>query len=216
MSNKILLLLLCAYLFTGSSYSQGVFGLKAGMQLARMTGLDDLPKSLLPTVQVKGVAIFPLSNDVTINPSLGYSGKGYKWNNLMFEDQIGNGLTSGDAIGIFHYLQLTIPFSYKIATARNQEYYFGAGPYFSYAVSGRGKIKYAAISMDDTSNDLFASGAYKRTDAGIAIEIASRLKKKFMIAFNVDIGLADVSHNSGGNLKQLAGGLSIGYLFANK
>jgi hypothetical protein len=53
-------------------------------------------------------------------------------------------------------------------------------------------------------------------DAGVAVEIASRLKKKFMIAFNVDIGLADVSHDGGGKLKQLAAGISIGYLFHGK
>ncbi len=214
MKYKILLLLLFAYLFSSASYSQGVFGFKGGMQLTRMTGLGDVPKSLLTTVQVKGVAIFPLSDEVTINPSLGYSGKGYRWNNLTFEDQFGSGLIAGDVIGLFHYLQLTVPISYKIAPDQNHEYYFGAGPYFSYAVSGKGKIKYAAISSDDDSWDLFSDKAYKRTDAGIAVEMASRLKKKFLIAFNADIGLADVSNDGGGKLKQLAGGLSFGYLFS--
>jgi len=211
MKYKILLLLLSSYLFS-SGYSQGVFGFKAGMQLAKITGAGDVPNCLLPTLQVKGVAIFPLSDEVTINPSLGYSGKGYRWNNLTFEDQFGN-LATGDIIGLFHYLQVTVPISYKIVSNPNQEYYFGAGPYFSYAVSGKTKLKNAAIA-DYQSWDLFTNNAYKRTDAGIAIEIASRIKKKFLIAFNADIGLADVSNEGGGKLKQMAGGLSIGYLFS--
>jgi len=213
MKIKILLLLFSSYLFS-SGYSQSVFGFKAGMQLTKITGAGDVPNSLLPTVQIKGVAILPLSDEVTINPSLGYSGKGYKWTNLSFEDQLGNSLGEGDVIGLFHYLQLTIPLSYKIVADQNQEYYFGAGPYFGYAVSGKGKVKHAAVSSEEETWDLFADGAYKRTDAGIAVEIASRLKKKFMIAFNVDIGLSDVSNQGGGKLKQMAAGLSIGYLFA--
>ena len=62
------------------SFAQSVFGIKGGMQLAKMTGFEDVPKSLLPTVQIKGIAILPLTEEVTIDPSLGYSGKGYKWN----------------------------------------------------------------------------------------------------------------------------------------
>jgi len=209
-----LLLIVSATIFSGSTYSQNVFGFKAGMQLAKITGAGDVPHSLLPTLQVKGVAILPLGDEVTINPSLGYSGKGYKWTNISFEDQLGNSLGDGDVIGLFHYLQLTVPLTYKIVADGNQEYYFGAGPYFSYAVSGKGKLKHVAVSSEEETWDLFADGAYKRTDAGIAVEIASQLKKKFLISFNADIGLSDISKQGGGKLKHLAGGLSFGYLFA--
>jgi len=217
MKIKILLLsIIAATVFCTSSYAQNVFGLKAGMQLARITGVGDVPKSLLTTLQVKGIAIFPLNEDVTINPSLGYSGKGYRWNGLMFEDQIGNQLGEGDAIGLFNYIQLTVPLSYKIAPNANQEYYFGAGPYFSYAVSAKGKIKHVSLTGGDETWDMFKDNAYKRTDAGIAIEISSRLKRKYLISFNTDIGLADVSNDGGGKIKQLAAGISVGYVFIGK
>ena len=207
----------CIHLFLIHANSQSSFGLKAGMQLVKMTGFDDGgPKSFLPTVQVKGIGIIPISDEVTLNPSLGYSGKGYKWNDLELTDELGNSIGSGDVIGLFHYVQLTVPISYQIASDQNHEYYLGAGPYFSYAVSGKGKVKHAAIQGNEDSWDLFSGDFYKRTDAGVAVEIASRLKKKFMIAFNVDIGLADVSHDGGGKLKQLAAGISIGYLFHGK
>jgi hypothetical protein len=183
------------------------------MQLTKIAGFEDVPNSLLPTLQVKGISIIPLSDEVTINPSLGYSGKGYKWNNVEFTDQFGTPLGTGDVIGLFHYLQVTVPISYKIIPDETQEYYFGAGPYFGYAVSGKGRIKHVAVSSYEDSWDLFDDDAYKRTDAGIAVEIASRLKKKFLIAFNVDIGLSNVGNQGGGKLKQLAGGLSVGYLF---
>jgi len=135
------------------------------------------------------------------------------WNNLEFTDQIGNSLGTGDVIALFHYVQLTVPLSYKIAPDQNHEYYFGTGPYFSYAVSGKGRIKHVALSNGQESFNLFTDDTYKRADAGIAIEIASRLRKKYLAAFNVDIGLSNVGNGSGAKLKQLAAGLSVGYLF---
>ena len=211
---KVLLLLSCALLLLSHARSQNAFGFKAGMQLVKMTGFEDVPNSLLPTLQLKGIAILPVGDDVTINPSIGYSGKGYKWNDVEFTDQFGTPLGTGDVIALFHYVQLAAPLSYRIAPNQNQEYHFGVGPYFSYAVSGKGRIKNVAISTDDNTWDLFTDDAYKKTDAGIVVEIASQLKKKFLFAFNVDIGLADVSNQGGGKLKHLGGGISLGYLFS--
>jgi hypothetical protein len=214
---KSFLFLFCSFLLLTKSYGQNVFGFKVGGQFSKMKGFDDGgPKSLLPTVQVKGDGIIPISDDFTLNPSLGYSGKGYKWNDLEFTDQLGNPIGSGDVIGLFNYVQLTVPISYKIASDQNHEYYLGAGPYFSYAVSGKGKVKHAAIQGNEDSWDLFSGKSYKRTDAGVAIEVASRLNKKYMVAVNFDIGLSDVSNTGGGKLKQMAGGISIGYLFGKK
>ena len=217
MKMKILLLsIFTSTLFFSTTYSQNVFGFKGGMQLAKITGVGDVPKSLLTTIQLKGVAIFPLTDEVTITPSLGYSGKGYRWNNLTFTDQVGNSLGEGDAIGLFNYIQLTVPLSYKIAPNANQEYYFGAGPYFSYAVSGKGRVKHVSLSGDDGTGDLFQNDNYKRTDAGIAIEMTGRLKKRYLISFNTDIGLANINNLGRTKIKQLAAGLSIGYLFVRK
>src|SRR5262245_42449784 len=84
--------------FCNSINAQSIFGFKAGMQLTKMTGFEDVPKSLLPTIQVKGVAIMPLGDELTINPSLGYSGKGFKWNDLELTDPVGNSLCTGDII----------------------------------------------------------------------------------------------------------------------
>jgi hypothetical protein len=78
---------------------------------------------------------------------------------------------------------------------------------------GKGRIKHVALSNGQESFNLFTDDTYKRTDAGIAIEIASRLRKKYLAAFNVDIGLSNVGNGSGAKLKQLAAGLSVGYLF---
>ena len=206
----------CIHLFLIHANSQSSFGVKAGMQLAKMTGFEENPKGFLPTVQIKAIGIFPLSDELTINPSLGYSGKGFKWNDIEFTDQYGNFLGNGDVIGLFHYIQLTVPIAYKIAPDSKQEYYFGAGPYFGYAVSGKGKIKHAALANGEDSWDLFSDDAYKKTDAGIVIEISSTLKKKYMVAVNFDIGLSDVSNTGGGKLKQMTGGISIGYLFGKR
>ena len=217
---RLLSFIIAAILFSTLSYAQKVFGFKGGVQLTKMTGFQEVPKSLLTTLQLKGVAILPLTGAVTINPSLGYSGKGYRWKDLWFEDEngnlTGNPLGTADVIGLFHYAQLTVPLCYKIAPNQNQEYYLGAGPYFSYAVSGKAKIKHISLSGADETWNLFHSNGYRRTDAGLVVELSGRMKKKYLIALNADIGLADVRNGEGSKLKQRAIGISLGYLFNGK
>ena len=201
----------CTSLFVSRAYGQNGFGFKAGMQLSKMKGFEESSNGFLSTIQAKAIGIVHISDVVTLTPSLGYSGKGYKFPDVEFTDPVGNPIGSGEATGLFNYIQLTVPISYKIAANQNQEFFFGVGPYFSYGLSAKGKLKHVAIPDAEDSWDLYSGDGYKRTDAGMVVEISTRLKKKYMIAFNLDVGLSEVSN--GGNLKQLAAGLSVGYLF---
>jgi hypothetical protein len=210
---KICFLLLFSACISDSR-GQTIYGVKAGVQLAKMNGFQDQPVGFLTSLQVKGIAVMPLSDEISLLPSIGYSGKGYGWQNVNFFDQYGTPLGSGTSNGVFNYIQLSLPFSYKFTLDVEKDLYFGLGPYFAYAVSGKAKVKHVSIPNSDNSWDLFADDQYKKADAGLVVEFNSTIKKKFLVAVNVDIGLANVSNGNGNKLKQLAAGLSLGYLFA--
>ncbi|HYJ37003.1 MAG TPA: outer membrane beta-barrel protein [Chitinophagaceae bacterium] len=209
---SLLLIFICSCLIFTRSLGQNAFGFRGGAQLSRMSGFEGNPKGFLPTIQGKAIAIVALSETVTLNPSFGYSGKGFKWNDINFTDEYGNPLGEGDIHGLFNYLQLSAPLSYKIAINPNKEFYFGAGPYFAYALSARGKVKHTPLPNAEESWNLFTGDSYKKTDAGIAIEISTRLRKKYMVTVNLDFGLSDVN-NGPNKIKNQSAGISFGYLF---
>jgi len=214
-----LILLVCAC--TSEVGAQSIFGIKAGVQLGKVTGFEENPDHFLTTFQFKGIAICPLGDQIFLLPSLGYSGKGYTYS-VKFTDPYGTSVGNGNSNAIFHYVQLSLPFSYKFNLDTKKDLYFGVGPYFSYAVAGTGKIKNVAISEDNRSWNLFKDDSYNRTDAGAVIEFNGVINKKFLVALNVDVGLANIANGpliglrSSNKLKQLAAGLSVGYLFNHK
>lgn len=196
--------------------SQSIFGIKGGVQMARITGFQGLSQGFLTTMQAKFVGIMPVSDEVSITPSLGYSGKGYRLTNIQFTDQLGNDVGQGNINGLFNYIQLSLPLSYKFALDKTKDLYVGAGPYVAYAISGRGKVKNVAVQTTLDDWNLFSDDFYKRFDAGMVIEFTSTINKRFLASVNADIGLANISNGSGAKLKQIAAGLSIGYLLNSK
>src|SRR3954471_1957920 len=84
------MLLFCLILVSRAN-CQTIFGIKGGVQLANMQGYDYKPKPLT-TIQVKGLALLPLSDAVTLTPSFGISGKGKQYKNIEFTDEVDNSL----------------------------------------------------------------------------------------------------------------------------
>jgi len=221
MKRRILIIALFTFLsfIISPVMGQSLFGIKGGVQLARMTGLsgmDDVSQGFLPTMQAKFVGIMPVGDEVSFTPSLGYSGKGYSWNNVQVVDQYGNNVGEGDVHGLFNYIQLSLPFSFKFLLDRNKDLYFGAGPYAAYAISGKTKVKNVAVPNSDSHWDLFSGDFYKKFDAGMVLEFTTIINKRLLASVNADIGLANINNTNGSKLKQMAVGLSIGYLFNSK
>jgi hypothetical protein len=211
-----LLLLFTAIVAFNDASAQNAFGFKGGLQMSHMSGFEGNPQGYLSSLQLKVILLPELSEQVFLTPSFGYSGKGFRWNNLELTDQYGNSLGQGDVVGLFNYLQLSLPVTYRFAAPKNNQFYIGAGPYFSYALSGKGKFKNAAVPNAEDSWDLYEGNNYKKMDGGIVIDFASRLKNNFLIAANVDIGLININNGAGNKLKNMAAGLSVGYLFTGK
>jgi hypothetical protein len=177
-----------------------------------MQGYSDLKPKALATIEIKGVAIVPVSESFSVTPSLGYSGKGKQYRSIEMTDEMGNSLGNGDIHYLFNYFELAVPASYKLISQNGIEYYLGAGPYVGYAFSGKNKLKNVSLPSGDQSTNIFPSDYYNRMDAGLVLELTARFNKNFLVAFNLDIGLTNVTKSSS-YIRNQAGGLSIGYLF---
>ena len=188
------------------------FGFKAGVQFSEMTGLP-LSSNYLTSFQGKAAGIVKVNKSISLTPSLGYSGKGYVFGVLVLTDQSGNEIGLGKSNTRFNYLQLTVPVSYRIALKKENAIYLGAGPYFAYALSTKGKLNNSNASTDPNTWKLVTAEGFKKTDAGLAIQIDATLKKRFLVSLNIDFGLINVAELYGNEIKSKAAGISIGYLF---
>ncbi len=125
--------------------------------------------------QVGPTADFPLlsfSHDyLRIHPSLLLTSKGWKddiydMNGLM----IGN---KHDWHFSLYYLELPLLAEYVVRLKEKESLVFGAGPYLAYGLWGRNSIDLGI----DYVKDPFASGDFRRFDAGIVASIGIELKK---------------------------------------
>jgi len=192
--------------------AQQSFGIKAGVQFSKMKEFV-LNTNYLTSLQAKGIGVFKINKSIALTPSIGYSGKGFVYRNLQMTDNLGNTIGTADAHNLFNYIQLTVPVSYSIGFGKANTLFFGAGPYFAYALSGKGKLKNINGTVDPSSWALYSDDTYKRTDAGLVIELSGTLNQRFLISLNTDFGFTDVFKGEEAKMKTIAGGLSIGYLF---
>jgi hypothetical protein len=207
------MLLFCLILVSWAN-CQTIFAIKGGVQLANMQGYDYKPKPLT-TIEVKGVALLPLSDAVTLTPSFGFSGKGKQYKNIEFTDELDNSLHNGDIHFIFNYLEFAIPVSYKIIAENKTEYYFGLGPYIEYAINAKSKLKNVSPAAGGTTTNIFPSDVYHRMDAGLTLDVIARIQKRFLVGFNFDAGLTNVTKSSS-YVRNQVGGISVGYVFGKK
>ena len=108
---------------------------------------------------------------------------------------------------------MSAPISYAINLKNENTIYVGAGPYFAYALSGKGKLKNTSGTINQDSWDLYSVDTYKRTDAGLTFQIDGTYESRFLISANIDVGLTDVVKLGGNKVKTIAAGISLGYLF---
>src|SRR5207244_2357162 len=110
-----------------AGYSQFVvFGAKAGLNLATVTGNAVENTSMLPSFHVGGTANFLINDNFMIQPEVLYSGKGVK--------------SSNQGTFKFSYVEVPVLVQYKTSSG----FFVEAGPQIGFLVSakvGGGNIK---------------------------------------------------------------------------
>jgi len=198
-------------------YAQPSIGITAGLnlpwQLLKGEG-GQTRFNILPSFNTGFVADFPLSQRISIQPSLLVSGKGGQKTSTAFN------ITATRKISLY-YLELPLIVNYAIL-AKDYKILLGAGAAISYGVSG--KIHdYTIDNSQDSKFDPF-NEYFRKPDAGIICQIAYR-KKTIMISGFGDFGVANIFNNDNPNLAPAskhatwtnsAVGISVAYLFKLK
>lgn len=187
------LLLVCI-----SSASAQRFGVKAGLNLATITGdVEDV--SMLPTFMVGGVAEFDFTDNVGLGVGLQLHGKGAK-QDFGEEDLTVNPL----------YLQVPIQVQY-----RNNGFFAAVGPYVGFGIAGKFKAGDFDESIDfgNTEDDDFAP-----LDFGAGVELGYEFGSLRATA-SYNLGLSNIipSDVAGDeSAKNNVIGIALAYLFGGE
>lgn len=115
------IIFVCSFLFlTVIGYSQFViFGAKAGLNLATVTGNAVVTPGITPSFHVGGLANFFLTDNFTVQPEIFYSGKGSK--------------SSGQGTFKFGYINVPVLVQYKTVSG----FYLETGPQIGFLLSAK-------------------------------------------------------------------------------
>jgi hypothetical protein len=179
---KIAASVLCMLFMTSAAYSQAAFGAKVGYVYSDVNvdvsefDIDTKGKSDL------SLGLFfelPLSQNFMIQPEFTYLGRGYKIE--------GNSLASD---GTYNVAYVDVGAMAKLRFGDAVGFYIGAGPYFSYAISGQVKNDQNEVDIDFDVDD------YRRTDFTLGTALGLEFGRRDALRFFVDgrylIGMNDL------------------------
>ena len=201
---KKVLLVLTAITVTTLSYAQVQFGVKAGVNIATVTGSgansDNIPgKTSLINFNAGGLVSIPVSGSFSVQPELVYSGQGVK------------GSEDGESETVnLSYLNVPILAKYMIASGFSVE----AGPQIGFLLSAKEKVTEGSSSATTTipnTNSVDFSIA-----AGVSYLLSSN-NLGFDARYN--IGLTNVNSGAGASSDEIKNGviqIGVFYMFGGK
>ena len=205
-ARMMLMILLASY----AASAQTKIGLTAGATFANVMvkseGISGSPKE--KTGFTAGLMVnAPLSSNFCFQPALNFVQKGY-----IVKDQ------TGTEKAMINYLEVPLNFIYTV----NKEagFFIGAGPSFSYGISGTDKFTFSGNGMPPTSDKInFGKGAeeVKPFDMGANILAGYLFRGGFLISGNYNFGLSKINNDDGsggdGTIKNRYFAIKLGYMF---
>jgi hypothetical protein len=166
------------------------FGAKAGVNLATLhaSGNDvngDPSSKSVTSFTLGGYASIPVSNKVSIQPGLSLSGKGGSDN-------------EGGQKSAINSMYLEVPVN---AVLNFNGFYFGAGPYVAYALSGKAKAQQNGVTVSADIPFGNNPGEFKRVDFGANALAGYQLKNNLNFGVNYGLGLTNIIQNGGADMK---------------
>ena len=191
---------LLLFMFNSAS-AQTRFGVKAGLNLANISGDDTEDTKMLPTFLIGGQAEFGLSDNLGLGVGLQLSGKGFK---LDVQDET-------FASKPF-YLQVPVQLIY-----RNSGFFAGAGPYVGFGLFGKntGGDEDENLKFGNTIED-----SYAPLDFGAGLELGYEFSS-LRVTASYNLGLSniipkDVADAFDSSAKHNVIGISLAYLFGGE
>jgi hypothetical protein len=209
MKKLIIAMLAIGSIFTATAQTKTTFGVKGGVNFAKVYASAD---NTSETANSGGITSFhagvfadaPIGQGFSIQPALYYSGKGFDSN---------DGINTGKLK--LNYLQLPVNVVYNVPVSSGK-FFFGAGPYAAYGISGKvqDQISGRSVSVDvNFGND--AGSDVKRMDYGITGLVGFQFTNRLLLSANYDLGLSNImpGDNLGYSVKNKVAGISLGFTF---
>jgi hypothetical protein len=160
------------------------------------------------------MADWKISKNISFQPALNYLQKGGIVN--MESDMGEGGMESMKTTLNLNYLELPLNFLYNFDT-KGGNFFIGAGPSFSYGLSGKYKTEYSGETMEEDINfGTSEEDDLKPFDFGINFLTGYQFKKGFVVSFNYTPGMTNLSNDSEVTWKNNYFGLSVGYFLQKK
>ncbi|MES2850806.1 MAG: outer membrane beta-barrel protein [Bacteroidota bacterium] len=202
-----------------SAPAQKRWGIADGIGLNRVSGYNALgiKTDVLVTLQASVFGILPLDkNDKFVfMPSLGYLPKGVQFKNVLFTDNLGNVIGTGNSKRRIDYLQLTLPGSLKMKWSKKVEGYIGTGPYIAYGLSGKEKWNYNT-GGNNTSTSVkldFDKASINRFEIGFNAQFSVIVSGNWLFGLSSDIAITKINSAGTNNTYNQASHVNIGYVF---
>ena len=188
---KKLFTLACVAMLAVSASAQITWNAKLGLGFASCPGLDEGNTSL-HFVGKAGVGIeYPLSDNLSLMPSLEFAAKGTKW------DYSGYGETVKQTVDIY-YLQVPVMAAYRLNLNDDWNLTVKAGPYFAYWLFGSGSIDYTYTYNGNTINrkkDVDFDDTINRFDCGIDVGVDFE-HHRFVFGLEYERGFTNMVKNA--------------------
>lgn len=195
--------------------AQVQIGLMAGPQFStREYKFGSAHNGLITSINAGVMSSMHLSKKFVLHGTLGFSGKGVTIKDLTFSDALGNDMGQGNINILLNYIELRIPGNYAIDLSSRLKLLCGAGPYFSYAVSGHQKVTNNNFFGGFINGGLDFENEYNRFEFGITANTSLQLHKNWLLGVSTDIGVTDIFKiESSTTTSHISFSVALGYLF---
>lgn len=203
---KILLSLGAAVALAGAASAQTSYGLKAGVNLNKISNYGD-NQSNATSFHVTGFADIPVAPSFSIQPGVSLQGKGTKY------DATVAGIT-GEATLNTMSIEIPVNAVYYIP-AGTGDVFLGAGPYVGFNVSG--KVKGSIEGNEFINQDLSFSGDNKDmnvVDAGVNFLGGYKFGNGLLLNAGYGLGLTNLNpHDAGSSFSNRVLSFGVGFQF---
>ena len=186
---KVFALAIVCFTFAGTVNAQMTHGPVAGANIANLSGDDADDTSTLFGFHLGWFVNFDVTDNITVQPQVLYSGKGANIE-ILGEDFPLN----------LNYIEIPIWGRYNLESGLH----FDFGPYIGFLMG-------AKLDGESEIGDTKVKDSYTGTDFGIGIGLGYELESGLGFAANYDMGLSNIADYDDGDLKNTNIRISVSY-----
>lgn len=205
---KLILITTLVFALT-NALAQVNFGIQLGANFASQKWESDEDNDIKSKtgLVIGALAEIPFGSSINFRPELNFIQKGFKL------DETGVELTE-----TLNYIELSPNFVYNVPAGAGNVF-FGLGPSFGFAVSGKFKLKVTGEEEEsgdiDFGNDE-ANDDLKGFDFGLNLLAGYKLAQGIFFSAGYNLGLANISLDEDESIKNKGFSVKVGYMFGNK